>query len=384
MSSKLNILARIFALLGAVFLLSCRETAQEDGPRSTTPPPAAPSAKLSLLSWPDYLPQDVLKRFEARHGVEIEVTTYHNKTEARSLVSESPQKYDVILTGEDTQQELWQRGLLLKLNHQQLPNQVNLGKYAGLAFDPERLFSMPYMWGTTLVVYNTKLVQSPPKSWSLLWDSRALGRHPVMMLDEPRELLAIALYSMNRPMNSPQPEDIDLAHARLLSQLESVNVRYGSLDEVKASLIDGTCAAAGLYSTDAALAARENPDLKPFVPIEGGPLWFDLFSVSRESRQVRLSHAFINYMMEAKVSAECAEFNWAAVPNEAAEKLVNPKLLSDPAVYLDKSILGRCAFHDMSNTPHLGAIEQRMRDLKERAKAGLPQVVHGDQPRAMP
>ena len=43
-------------------------------------------------------------------------------------------------------------------------------KFQKLFYDPDQKYSVCYNVGTTILIYNKKLVKEPPKSWDVLWD----------------------------------------------------------------------------------------------------------------------------------------------------------------------------------------------------------------------
>jgi len=347
---------RLIALLvGTLALLSCGK-----------PSPDGQGAKLTILSWADYVPQSVLDRFEEKFGVEVELISYESADEAFSRLISAPQNYDVAVLDDANMTQLRDRRLLLELDPAKLPNRLHLGKYAGLSFDPTNTHCMPYLWGSTVIAYDREKITPAAKSWNLLWDAQTLGDHQVFMTDEPQELFAVSLYAMNKPMNSTRPEDMAAAEKKLLDQLDHCHPAYVTPSELFEALSNDECPVAMVYNTVALCAQQENPDLEIFIPEEGAPLWFDLFAIPRETPKTDLAHQFINFMMDPETSAECAEYNSSAVANQSAEALLTPEFRGNPVIYPDERILAKCTFHDNTNPERIQLIAVHMRTVKER------------------
>jgi spermidine/putrescine-binding protein len=103
------------------------------------------------------------------------------------------------------------------LDQQALPNASFLEPHLqALPFDPERRYSIPYLWGSVGIGYDSAVIPTPPDSWAILWDPRYKGR--ISMLNDQREVFGAVLRSMGQSMNSTDPQVIEAAKERLLQQ----------------------------------------------------------------------------------------------------------------------------------------------------------------------
>ncbi|MFT5469578.1 MAG: spermidine/putrescine transport system substrate-binding protein [Verrucomicrobiales bacterium] len=374
-----NLISRALVLaIIALAMSSCNEPSSSEARESTTVPPEVEEPKtLTLLGWGDYIPEETLARFTKETGIAIAYQPYENTDEALGRINSEPGRYDVILTDEDTAAQMRQRKLLGDLDHEQLPNLANLGRrYADILPDPDYTFSAPYLLGNTVLVYNTKLVENPARSWSTLWDPKAVGDGQVWMLNEPAEVFAMAHLALGHDMNTTEPADFETAGNLLLEQLEKVNVIYNSDVEIARALVEGRCAAAMLYNSNAAVALGENEDLEMALPREGVPLCCDMFLVSRETQRAELAHVFINFMLEAEVAAECAEWNWCATPNQRAEEILDPELLADEVAYPPADVLAKSAFHDTGKPDRLRLVGVNYRAIMESLRKTTPAMAN--------
>ncbi len=59
--------------------------------------------------------------------------------------------------------------------------------------------------GTTILIYNKKLVKEKPTSWDVLWDEQYRGK--VLMFNNPRDAFAIAQARLGQDFNSTDEQD---------------------------------------------------------------------------------------------------------------------------------------------------------------------------------
>lgn len=369
-------------LAAAVAMTSCGDGTSKPNSQSRTeiqtPRPEAEAdtpARLTLLGWGEFIPETVLQKFTDQTGIEIDYLSYDNTDDLKGRISSEPDRYDVVLTDEDTAARLRDRRQAADLDHQQLPNLVNLGGGSSIPLpDSTNAFSTPYLLGKTILVYNPELVRNIPARWSSLWDREVIGDGQVWLVDEPLEVFGIANLVLGNPMNSADPAELEAARNLLLKQLEQVDVVYASDVEIEDALADGRCVAAVLYDSNAAAAQRKNESLRTAVPAEGIPLCCDVFLISRESGRSAAAHAFLNFMLGAEVAAECAEWNRCATPNAAAKPLMKPGSPNGAAARWAE-LPENSAFQDSRDPErsrligrHMGVVKARLNELRSTPK----------------
>lgn len=340
---KMSSLAGLLIAACPLLFTGCQQESAKS-PSSTEPTPRT----LSILSWPDYFPETVLTRFTEETGIEVAYHTFDNTDELEGRLSSSPELFDIIIADDHTALGLLKLQLCGELDHSQLENLKNLdAPYRKLGFDPGNRYSVPYLWGSTLLVYDEGLIgEVEEPSWSLLWDQEKLGGQKIYMVDEVYDYFAVAMLNIGQSFNDLEEDGVGEAVAELERQAQTMNVEYTDAISIRDKLAAGECAAALMYSGDAMLAAEENEDLHVTIPVEGALLWIDSFMLSREAPNPKGAHQFINYILDAEIAAECANENWSASPNLAAKPFLDTELLEDPAVYPAPEVLDRCEFLD--------------------------------------
>ena len=121
--------------------------------------PSGEKQSINVYNWGEYIDQSVLDDFEAETGIHVNYTTYASNEEMYSKIVSGAASYDVIIPSEYMISKMISEDLLAELDFSNIPNYKYIGEeYKGLSYDPDEKYSVPYTWGTVVIVYNTKYV----------------------------------------------------------------------------------------------------------------------------------------------------------------------------------------------------------------------------------
>ena len=116
----------------------------------------AQTKELKLFNWSNYIPPDLLKRFEAETGIKVILDTYDSNETMLSKLQAGATGYDLVVPTGTTLKNMIRDGMLLKVDAASLPNFKGVGApFDKPDYDPERAYSVPYMWGTTCLLYTS-------------------------------------------------------------------------------------------------------------------------------------------------------------------------------------------------------------------------------------
>lgn len=290
--------------------------------------PQLGSQELNLYSFSEYIPADLVSGFEKETGVRVNLETYATNEEMLANLKTRAQYYDVIVPSDYAVEILLQREGLLPLDLARIPNYTNIDPpFLTPYFDTggatpggrrptfsRAKFTLPYQWGTTGFAFNASKLNFTPTSWNDLWRPELKGR--VVVLDDAREMLGVALLALGYDRNDTTQAHLLEAHDKLVELAPSM-IRIDAQTPEKA-LLDGDAWAGVMYNGNAVLAARENPDISFLYPQEGGNIWFDNLAVPKGAPHPDAAHAFINYVLEPKAGALITRDFPYGNPNRAA------------------------------------------------------------------
>lgn len=302
---------------------------------------------LNVLNWGDYIDPELLRQFEDETGISIKYTTMTSNEEMLVKLASADNIYDVCFPSDYLIEKLVADDLLYAINKTNIPNLSNIDpRFLDLSFDPGNKYSVPYMWGTVGILYNTTMVTDPVDSWNILWDEKYAGQ--ILMYDSMRDTIGITLKKLGLDINTRNEADILAAQEALIAQKPLV--RAYLTDDIKMELINGSAAMGVVYSGDAVYCISENPDLAYVVPKEGSNVWFDNIIIPKTSKHTAEAEQFINFLCDAKVAAQNSDYIGFSTPNAAALALMDPAYAEDPTYNPPQDVLDRCQiFQDLGD-----------------------------------
>ena len=128
---------------------------------------------------------DVIKEFEALTGIKVEYTTFDSNESLYAKLKNGSASYDVIIPSDYMVSRLKEEGMLQKLDYSNIPNFEKYvdAEFKNPGYDPTNEYSVPYMWGTVGIIYNTKYVdEADVTGWELLWNEKYAGKILAMPL----------------------------------------------------------------------------------------------------------------------------------------------------------------------------------------------------------
>ncbi|MGZ9586973.1 ABC transporter substrate-binding protein [Paenibacillus marinisediminis] len=293
---------------------------------------------LNLYSWVDNFDQDMIKKFEEEYNVKVNYSYFANNEELLAKIKAGGSDYDLIQPSDYMVSSMIKQDLLEPLNMNNIPNfQYVADTFKNPAYDPGNKYSITYTSGVTGIAYNTKYVKEDIDSWADLWDEKYKGK--VLLLDDNREIIGMALKKAGKSNSSNNDEDI-LAAVEDLKKLVP-NVLAFDTDSIKQKMMQEEGWIGTVWSGDAAFIAAENPDVKFVVPKEGATIWSDNYAIPKGAKNKDLAEKFINFMLDPENSAKNYEAIGYSNPVTEAKKYQSEKYNSNTMINLSEEELSR-------------------------------------------
>ena len=253
----------------------------------------------------EYMDMDLIKQFEKDTGIEVIYQTFQSDEEMFVKLTQSANNYDVVVPMDYMVEKLLKYDMLAPIDFSNVPNaKYIMDQYKNLPFDPEGKYTVPYFTSSFGIVYNKDMVDKPIDSWADLWDPKYKGK--IIMYDLPRLSMSVALQKLGYSINTTDMKEINQATEELIKQKPLV---YAYLtDEARDVIIQGDAAMTVMYSGDALLMSKENPNLKYVIPKEGGNRQVDSLAIPKKAQNKKNAEIFINYFTDPKISAANAEW----------------------------------------------------------------------------
>ena len=338
---------------------------------------------VSVFTFDEYTDPALMEEFKARTGISVELKFYDETDEMVENLKSNPGEYDVFLSEDGYIPILAGKRMMKPLDRTMLKNWKNLDpRRLNQPFDPGNEFSVPYLWGTTLLAYRKDMIKTPIQSWKLFFDPEL--KEKVSFMNERMECYAAVLRSMGINLPEADQEEVKKAADAMVKLVNEHGLRMGGEREVKEYLLDGSSALTMMYSGDAVRLAAENPDVPIgyFIPEEGATVWTDSFCISRDTTRLENAYKFLDFMLEARSAAASSNFAHYASPNLAAEAYIDPALLANETIYPRAEVLAKCQYFKLRNVDSQREVNTGWRRVQEAwlSRSGQVSDDHAEPP----
>ena len=288
------------------------------------------AAELNLFGWSEYVPQPVLDGFTKETGIKVNFETYSSNEELISKLIAGGGHYDLIQPSDYAAEAMIRQKLLAPIDPAQLANFKNLdAAFLHRPHDPESKFTVPYMSGTVGIVVNTEKVKEPIKGYRDVFQAKHKDR--IVVLNDNREIVTWALYSLGLPINKITSESLAQALPVVAQWVGLVKV-FDS-DSPKTPLLNGDVDLGVVWSGEAAILWKENKKFQYVIPAEGAHQFLDTLAIPANAANKAAALKLIDYILRPEVSVLISEAFPYTNPNAAARKLLKPEQLANPASY---------------------------------------------------
>ncbi|MEO1468207.1 MAG: extracellular solute-binding protein [Pseudomonadota bacterium] len=286
---------------------------------------ASAEGKLSIYHWFEYIPAELLVKFTEETGIEVTMDTYDsNESMLASLKGGTLGSYDVAVPGDYMVQIMRDEGMLDTIAEGELKNKGNIeDQWLNVDFDPGRMHSIPYQWGSTSFMVNREVFDGEINTTDIIFNPPEALSGKINVLDTQGELLALASLHLGIPQCTTDREQL-----KLLSQtVEAAKPHWASFnsDGAKDVLVSGDAAVGMIWNGFGAKARAEGAPVEYAYPKQGYVVWMDNVVLLKDAPNRDSAIRFMDFLLEPE--------NIAAVSNfaqyTAGVKGVTPLLTDD-------------------------------------------------------
>jgi len=260
--------------------------------------------ELYFYNWTDYYPVDLLARFEKETGIKVIMDNYDSNETLLAKLQAGGGNYDVIVPSDYLMKTLTDQHLVQEID---APTMSNF-KYVKEAFrnpdfDPGRKYTVPYLWGTTGLAYDSAQVPGGKieDSWKEFFEPRPELAGKIAALDISSELYTAAAYYIGVPQCTENPEDAKKILDVLLKQKPFLKLY--SADSTVDRMAAGEVAMHELWNGATARAQKQRPTIRYVYPKEGTPMFRDNFAIPTGAPHPENAKIFLNWMMKPEIAA---------------------------------------------------------------------------------
>lgn len=295
---------------------------------------AAANGVVNVYNWGEYIDQSVLDDFTAQTGIKVNYQTYDSNEALYGKLAGGATGYDVIIPSDYMIGQMNEEDMLEPLNFDNIPNFKDIDpNLKNPEYDPQNLYSVPYMFGILGIIYNTTMVDAGEdmETWNVLWNEKYAG--DILMFDNPRDTIGIALKKLGYSYNTTDPAQIEAAVDQLIAQRPLVQAYV--MDDIFEKLEGGNAAIGVYYYGDYLTMKENNPDLAFALPREGTNRYVDAMCIPKGAENKDNAEAFINFMCSTDTGLRNCEATWYSSPLLSVRDALDPSVVEDSFAYPD-------------------------------------------------
>lgn len=272
--------------------------------------------ELNIYTWAEYVPQDIIDRFEEETGIRVNYTNFEaNEEMLAKLETSGGGEYDIIIASDYIIKIAADEGLVKEIEKEKVPNYSNIDPiFQNFFYDPDNKLTVPYGPGIPLIVYDPSVVTAEITGYESLWDPSLTDS--VALMDSERVVMGMTLKTMGESFNT---EDLDVIRSAGSKLMElAPNVRILSQNQTQDYLLSGEVSAAFLFTSQVVLALSQNPDLQVVYPEEGLGFGVDAAFIPSQAPNSDNAHAFLNFILDGEIGAQVSQQTYYLCPNKAS------------------------------------------------------------------
>lgn len=336
---------------------------------------------VNVYNWSDYIDETTLKDFEKETGIKVVYDVFDSNDILETKLLAGSSGYDVVVPSASFLTRQIKAGVFQKLDKSKLDNYKHMWDTVIKQLDqygPLNDYSVNYLWGTTGLGYNESKIKkrmpdAPVDSLAMIFDPKVAEKFAdcgIHILDAADEIIPAALAYIGEDPDSKDKAVIAKAEA-VLAAVRPYIQKFHSSEYINALANGDICLAIGwsgdvFQARDRASEAKNGVEVKYSIPKEGALMWFDQMAIPKGAPHADNAHAFINYMMRPEVIAKTTDYVVYANGNKSSQKLIDPEVLNDPAVYPTTEVLKTLYIA----TPYAPKVQRVVTRLWTKIKSG--------------
>ncbi len=299
---------------------------------------------LNVYNWGEYISDgsddslDINAAFEERTGIKVQYSTFASNEELYAKLKSGGSQYDVIIPSDYMISRMIKEDMLEKLNYENIPNYaLIMDEFKGQNFDPNNEYTVPYMWGTVGIIYNTSMVTKPVTSWDMLWDEEFKGK--ILMFSNSRDAFGVSLLRLGYSINTENEDELRQAGDELKKQKPLVQAYV--MDEIFDKMQGEEAALAPYYAGDAITMIDTNPNLDFAIPEEGTNRFVDAMCIPKGAANKEAAELYINFMTETDTAVANCEYIGYSTPQKEAFEELDEEITANPIAYPSQEVLDK-------------------------------------------
>jgi len=311
----------------------------------------AATTELHILNWQGYGSDEAwaVKQFEDAHGVKIVHDYFTSLDEMLTKLRTSPGTYDAVQINIAYLKPALDDKLIQSIDQSKITVWDSLAPslrdLPELRQGTKDLYAVPWTWGATGLVYNTKDFPNGFDSIEVLWDPKYAGQIGMSDSYEDAFLFAALRAGIKQPYQNLTPENLATIRKNLAALTPNVKAYWQSEDEFNRLFASSEIKIGVYWSGSASRAANVSKlPIKFVVPKEGAEGWVDSWTIAANAPNAAMATEWINFMSSPEFFLEWDKVAGAPVPANSKTFDQLPKESFTRVVFGDAQNVSRLVF----------------------------------------
>ncbi len=299
---------------------------------ATTSTNVMAAEELNALVWCDHTDDALIRPFEEKHNVRVNLKEYEGTGAALAIVEQSqPGDWDVLVIDGVDVPGVVESGLLAELPQDQLPldNVFGAVQMKDMTFKDGKMYAIMEKFGYNVISYNKdKVDPADMRDLNTLWSDKYKGR--IAVYDYYIPLMNLVALKMGvKPADIT--EELLPKMREELFKLKENSVMVGDVVASSTALAVGEAdILIGGGEWAVSVLSAEQPELDWVLPDQGGMLWSQSLAVFADSKKKDLAVEFVKYVMSPEGQARLATSScfWGMPANSETKDLLTEQQLS--------------------------------------------------------
>jgi putative spermidine/putrescine transport system substrate-binding protein len=314
---------------------------------------------LNLVTWSGYTENgtsdprvDWVTPFEQRTQCKVNIKYASSGADMVAQMSNPSRRYDGIAAPPEVAGQLIAAKQVLQINSDLVDGYKDLQpRLRGLLKKGGKVYGVPFVWGSNVLMYDPKVVQPAPTSWSALFDPAEAKKYAgrLVVRDGPLTIADAALYLKfhDRKLGISDPyelttKQLSAATEVLKKQHSSVKSYWSHPSDAISAFASGDAVLGEVWPYHVDVLRRAGRSVEGVTPKEGVTGWSDSWMIGARAEHPNCMYQWLNWMTSPDVQQQVSEWDGVAPANPQAcsQYRLNPEFCTTYHVndhaYLDK------------------------------------------------